>query len=88
MKNLFIALTLALVSTSAAADGFYQQVIEQLKHPVEERDYTARPFTYSPLYQQVVGNGKRPIDLKQMLSNENTRFTYTPLYSKVTGLGS
>ncbi|MBI2994556.1 MAG: hypothetical protein HYY48_10335 [Gammaproteobacteria bacterium] len=89
MKNLVATLILAAAAGQVHADGFYQAVTDQTARAVNEAVSGERTeFAYSPLYLQVVGNGKRALELDAGPAVAVAEFSYTPLYLVVTGRNS
>ncbi len=81
MKNLITAAALVAISSSAMADGFYQQVVGQ--NPGTEQAYSINPDSNYGLFYETVTSHHADFIAEQGRLVE--QFSYTPLYLKVTG---
>jgi hypothetical protein len=83
MKKFIATVLLSLAVSPAFAGDVYDAVSSQRITDAQSRPVEGA--TFSPLYRQVTGEGKRGIDLEQARIDTMTEFTYSPLYLKVTG---
>ena len=85
MKTIIATALLTLMSSQAFADGFYQAVVGDRSNANEQISSVTHETNYTPLYQQVIGNGKRAELLNEEISRTVSNTVYTPLYLKVIG---
>ncbi len=90
MKKTIASILFLLTASQANADGFYQQIIgvsaqTGSKINQEATEFTYTPFTYTPLYLQVVGNPQENPDHSERKTRFASETTFTPLYNKVMG---
>ncbi len=85
MKTTIATMLLALAAGQANADGFYQQVIDQLSQSSQAISTDATEFTYTPLYKQAVKRSQELADQEKANTRIASEFTYTPLYLQVVG---
>ncbi len=82
MKKTIAAILLALVAGQANADGFYQQVAGNSRQ-YSHVNGASTEFTYTPLYNQVVGQSREDLNQNQQAPRTASKTIYSPLYLKV-----
>lgn len=88
MKTTIASIVLALAAGQAYANGFYQEVVGHANCPSQEISGKPTEFTFTPLYNRVVGNRQKFNDGSQDESRVDTKTAQTPLYAKVMGNAS
>ncbi len=85
MKTIILSSLLVLVAGQASAEGFYQSIVGNSPQSENAASIAATEFTYTPLYNRVVGNPQRAADQKQQTEQLVSGTFATPLYAKVMG---